>query len=100
MGCSRSTTSPSGRLSQKDVCFDQNGLLAMNCIRVSSFQIGYGDAGQSLVLPTGSHMELQYTQDQARWSSEQPDLDVGVPIHYRGVGLNGLQGSLPIQTIL
>jgi len=31
--------------------------------------------------------------------SEQPDLVEGVPAHCRGVGLDGLQRSLPAQTI-
>ena len=29
-------------------------------------------------------------QCQAGWGSEQPDLAVGVPVHCRGVGLDGL----------
>jgi len=32
--------------------------------------------------------------------SEHPDVAVGVPVHCRGVGLDGLYGSLPTQTIL
>ena len=32
--------------------------------------------------------------------SEQPDVAVGDPVHCRGVGPRGLQGSLPTQTIL
>ena len=32
--------------------------------------------------------------------SEHPDLTVGVPVHCRGVGLDGLGESLPTQTIL
>ena len=31
-----------------------------------------------------------YIQCQAGWGSEHPDLAVGVPVHYRGVGLYGL----------
>ena len=38
-------------------------------------------------------------QGQAEWVSEQPDLDVGVPVHCRGVGLSGLQRSFPTQMI-
>jgi len=34
---------------------------------------------------------------QAGWGSEQPDLDVGVPVHCRGVGLSGLQRSFQLK---
>ena len=30
------------------------------------------------------------TQGQAGWSSEQPDVAVGAPVHYRRVGVDGL----------
>ena len=30
------------------------------------------------------------TQGQTEWASEHPDLAVGVPVHCRGVELNGL----------
>ena len=30
------------------------------------------------------------TQGQAGWGSEQPDVAVGVPVHCRGAGLDGL----------
>jgi len=29
-------------------------------------------------------------QGQAGWGSERPDVGVGVPVHCRGVGLDGL----------
>lgn len=37
------------------------------------------------------------TQDRAGWGSEQPDFAVDVPVCCRGVGLNVLEGSLPIE---
>ena len=40
------------------------------------------------------------TQGQAGWGSEQPHLAVGVPVHCRGIGPDGLWESLPTQTIL
>jgi len=39
-------------------------------------------------------------QCQAEQGSEQPDVAVGVPVHYRGVGLDGLQRSIPTQSCL
>ena len=36
-------------------------------------------------------------QGQTGWGSEHPDVALGVPVHCRGVGLDGLQGSLPTQ---
>lgn len=37
---------------------------------------------------------------QAGWSSEHPDLSVGVPACRRVVGLDDPEGSLPSQMIL
>ena len=39
-------------------------------------------------------------QGQVRPGSEQPDLAVDVPVHCRGVGLDGLLRSLPTLRIL
>ena len=39
-------------------------------------------------------------QGQAGPGFEQPDLAVGVPVHCRGVGLEHLQASFPMQTLL
>jgi len=39
------------------------------------------------------------TQGQAGQGYEQPYLAVGIPIHYRGIGLDDLQESLQTQTI-
>lgn len=39
-------------------------------------------------------------QGQARGDSEQTDLPIGVPVHCKGVGLDGLYMFLPIQMIL
>ena len=58
--------------------------------------------------PSGEHGELRCgewpasgdTQGQAGWDSEQSYLAVGVPVHCRGVGSDGFQGSLPTQMIL
>jgi len=40
------------------------------------------------------------SQGQAERGSEHPDVAVGVPVHCRGVGPDGLYGSLPTKTIL
>ena len=39
-------------------------------------------------------------QGEVGQGSEQPDIDVGVSVHCRGVELDDLQRSLPTQTIL
>ena len=40
------------------------------------------------------------TKGQAGQGSEQPDLAAGVPAHRRGIKLDNLLGSLPIQIII
>jgi len=40
------------------------------------------------------------SRGQATQGSEQPDLPVVVPVRCRAVGLDGLQVSLPTETIL
>ena len=43
---------------------------------------------------------LEMFRGQAGWGSEQPDLMVDGPVYCRGVGLDDLKGSFPIQMIL
>ena len=49
-----------------------------------------GEARAQVAQRDGGSPVLRDTQDQAGWGSEQPNLAVGVPVHCRGVGLDGL----------
>ena len=67
--------------------------------RKGEIQIGYeeeffyskgGEALEYVAQISGGCPILGDIVCQAEWGSEQPDLAVGVPVHCRGVGLNGI----------
>jgi len=63
----------------------------------------YAEGGETLaqVAQRGGRCPIPgHIQGQVGWGSEQPDLVEDVPAHGRGVGLDGLQRSLPTQTVL
>ena len=52
---------------------------------------GYNKGNEALVAQRGDGCSVPGDiQGQAGQGSEHPDLAVGVPVHYRGVGLDGL----------
>jgi len=59
-------------------------------IRKNCFAVRVVEALAQVVQRAGGCPVPADTQDQAGWGSEHPDVAVDVPVHCRGVGLDGL----------